>query len=155
MSGSTDYWVNSAVGQPYFVTHKTFHEGLIKTLTSDIILELDKSVPHQPSAQALAANPLLHRYMIVFDGEGYSVPFFIELKKKRIAFCTYRKNVKNKWDVHQFKDYTVKDLSGEMVQMKLAERDIYLTTRKEKGKPREIIRVREIRKLTASGHQTS
>jgi len=155
MSGSTDYWVNSAIGQPYFVTRKTVNEGLIKTLKEEIIPELDKTVPHQPCQEQLAANPLLHRYMLVFDREGYSVPFFIELKKRRIAFCTYRKNVKDKWDVGLFKEYTVKDLSGETVRMKLAEREIYLNTKKEKGKPKEVIRVREIRKLTANGHQTS
>jgi hypothetical protein len=155
MSGSTDYWVNGAIGQPYFVVHKTINEGIIKTITNEIIPELDKSVPNQPTEEQLAANLHLHRYMIVFDREGYSVPFFIELKKKRIAFCTYRKNVKDKWDVNEFEEYIVKDLSGETVRMKLAERAIYLTTKKEKEKPQEGIWVREIRKLTASGHQTS
>jgi hypothetical protein len=155
MSGSTDYWVNDAVGQPYFVVHKTVNEGLIKTLTSEIIPELDKSVPHQPSAEELAADPLLHRYMIVFDREGYSVPLFIELKNKRIAFCTYRKNVKDKWDANEFTEYTVKDKSGETVRMKLAERGVYLTAKKEKGKPQQGMWLREVRKLTESGHQTS
>jgi DNA-binding transcriptional regulator/RsmH inhibitor MraZ len=155
MSGSTDYWVNGAIGQPYFVIHKTANEGMIKTLTNEIIPELNKSVPHQPSEEQLATNPLLHRYMVVFDREGYSVPFFIELKKKRIAFCTYRKNVKDQWDISEFTEYTVKDSSGETVRMKLAERGVYLTTKKEKGKPQEGIWVREIRKLTTSGHQTS
>jgi hypothetical protein len=155
MSGSTDYWVNGSVGEPYFVVHKTLNEGLIKTVTNEIIPELDKTVPHQPTVEQLAANPLLHRYMIVFDREGFSVPFFIELKEKRIAFCTYRKYVKDKWDISEFKEYTVKDTSGEMVRMKLAERGVYLVTKKKKGKPVEGIWVREIRRLTSSGHQTS
>jgi hypothetical protein len=155
MSGSTDYWVNGAIGQPYFVVHKTINEGMIKTIENEIIPELDKSVPNQPTEEQLAANPLLHRYMLVFDREGYSVPFFIGLKEKRIAFCTYRKNVKDKWDISEFEEYTVKDCWGETVKMKLAERGVYLTTKKEKGKPVEGIWVREVRKLTASGHQTS
>ena len=155
MSGSTDYWVNGSVGEPYFVVHKTINEGLIKTVTNEIIPELDKSIPHQPTVEQLAANPLLHRYMIVFDREAYSVPFFIELKKKRIAFCTYRKYVKDKWDISEFKEYTVKDTSGETVRMKLAERGVYLVTKKKKRKPVEGIWVREIRRLTATGHQTS
>jgi hypothetical protein len=132
MSGSTDYWVNGAIGQPYFVVHKTINEGIIKTITNEIIPELDISVPNQPTAEQLVANPLLHRYMLVFDREGYSVPFFIELKEKRIAFCTYRKNVKDQWDINEFKEYTVKDLSGETVKMKLAERGVYLSAPKEK-----------------------
>ena len=155
MSGSTDYRVNGAIGQPYFVVHKTINEGIIKTITGEIIPELDKSVPNQPTAEQLAQNPLLHRYMIVFDREGYSVPFFIELKRKRIAFCTYRKYVKDKWDESEFTAYAVKDTTGETVRMKLAERGVYLTTQKEKGKPCEGIWVREIRILTPSGHQTS
>ena len=155
MSGSTDYWVNGAVGEPYFVVHKTINEGLIKTLTDEIIPELDKSVPHQPTQEQLSANPHLHRYMMVIDREGYSVPFFIKLKKKRIAFCTYRKYVRDKWDISEFKEYTVKDTHGVTVRMKLAERGTYLVTKKQKGKPQEGIWVREIRKLTPSGHQTS
>jgi len=93
--------------------------------------------------------------MIVFDRECYSVPFFIALKKKRIAFCTYRKNVKDKWNENDFQEYEIKDRSGVKVRMKLAERDAYLTTQKEKGKPQESIQVREVRKLNASGHQTA
>ena len=155
MSGSTDYWVNGAIGQPYFVVHKTINENIIKTLRNDIIPELDKSVPHQPTVAALEADPLLHRYMLVFDREGYSVPFFIELKNQRIAFCTYRKNVKEDWDISEFKEYTVEDKTEGSVRMKLAERGVYLTTTKKKGKPQEGIWVREVRKLSDSGHQTS
>ena len=155
LSGSTDYWVNGAIGQPYFVVHKTANEGLIKAIRNDIIPELDKSVPNQPTAEKLAANPLLHRYMLVFDREGYSVPFFIELQKQRIAFCTYRKYVKDKWDKGEFKEYEVKESSGETVRMRLAERKVYPVKKKEKGKPQEGIWVREIRKLNPGGHQTT
>jgi len=155
LSGSTDYWVNSAIGQPYFVVHKTENEGMIKPLTNDIIPELDANVPNQPSTEELEQNPLLHRYMIVFDREAYSVPFFIVLNKKRIAFCTYRKYVKDKWDISEFKEYKAKDIHGNDVTMMLAERGTYLTTKKEKDKPVEGIWVREIRKLGSNGHQTS
>ena len=154
-SGCTDYWVNGALGEPYFVVHKTINVGIIKTLFDDIIPELDKSVPNQPTKEQLEENPLQHRYMLVLDRECYSVSFFIELKKRRIAFCTYRKNVKNKWDISEFQEYTVKNKSGETVCLKLAERSTYLTTRKKKGKPVEGIVVREIRKLCPSGHQTA
>ena len=155
MSGSTDYRVNGAVGQPYFVVYKTANEGIIKAVTHDIIPESDKSVPNQPGTEEPEKNPLLHRYMIVFDREGYSVPFFIGLQKQRIAFCTYRKNVKEQWDISEFKEYKVKDKFGETVVMRLAERETVLTAQKVKGKPAEEIRVREIRKLNESGHQTA
>jgi len=155
MSGSTDYWVNDALGQPYFVVHKTINEGMIKCITAEIIPELDKSVPNQPTEAELEKNPQLHRYMLVFDREGYSVPFFRELKEKRIAFCTYRKNVKDKWDINEFEEYTTQNKSGESLKLKLAEHQTYLKCKKEKGKEQEGIFVREIRKLTESGHQTS
>jgi len=155
LSGSTDYWVNGALGQPYFVVHKTANEGMIKAISNDIIPELDKSVPHQPCAEDLEKNPLLHRYMIVFDREGYSVPFFCELKKKRIAFCSYRKYVRDKWDLSEFQEYSEKDKYGEEVRIKLAERGTFLSTKKVKGKTVASIWVREVRKLNDSGHQTS
>jgi len=72
MSGSTDYWVNNQMGQPFFVVPKTINEGLIKTLLDDIIPRLNRDVPNQPSEAELAANEKLHRFMIVFDREGYS-----------------------------------------------------------------------------------
>ncbi|MFT7676019.1 MAG: hypothetical protein ACI845_004446, partial [Gammaproteobacteria bacterium] len=41
---------------------------------------LDKDVPNQPSAVALSENPLLHRFTLVFDREGYSPAFLARLK---------------------------------------------------------------------------
>jgi hypothetical protein len=155
MAGSTDYYVNGAIGQPYFVVYKTVNEGLIKTMENDVLPELEKSVPNQPTVEQLSANPHLHRFMIVFDREGYSVPFFIGLKKKRIAFCTYRKYATDKWNTGEFKEYTAIDTTGEKVRMKLAERGVYLVTKKEKGKPQQGIWMREIRKLNPGAHQTS
>jgi hypothetical protein len=76
------------------VTPKTINEGLIKTLTDDIIPRLNKDVPNQPTQAQLDDNEKLHRYMIVFDREGFSIDFFEELARQRIAFCTYNKNVK-------------------------------------------------------------
>ena len=48
------------------------HDGLIKTLLDDIIPRLNRDVPNQPSEAELAADEKLHRFMIVFDREGYS-----------------------------------------------------------------------------------
>jgi hypothetical protein len=94
LSGSTDYWINDKLGQPLFVVYKTLNEGMIKVMKEEIIPRLDREVAGQPSAAELEANPKLHRYMLVFDREGYSIDFFNYLFEKRIAFCTYRKNVK-------------------------------------------------------------
>jgi hypothetical protein len=154
MSGSTDYWVNNQMGHPFFVTPKTINEGLIKTLTDDIIPRLNKDVPNQPTQAQLDDNAKLHRYMIVFDREGFSIDFFEELSRQRIAFCTYNKNVKEDWDESDFTDYEIVTESGEKEIVQLAERETVLT-KKETGKPLKTVTVREIRKKSASGHQTS
>jgi hypothetical protein len=155
LSGSTDYWVNDQLGHPFFVVHKTISEGLIKVLEEDIIPRLDKDVPGQPTKEELAANPLLHRYMLVFDREGYSVDLFDELSRKRIAFCSYRKNVKEDWGEEEFTPYEIVSPSGEKEEIQLAERQTVLGGKKEKGKPQKEVSVREIRKRSASGHQTA
>ena len=155
MSGSTDYWVNDRLGEPFFVVHKTLNEGMIKVLKEDIIPRLNKEVPHQPSEAELVANDKLHRYMLVFDREGYSVEFFDYLAEQRVAFCSYRKNVKEDWGEEEFTDYEIITPSGETEIMQLAERQTVLYGKKEKGEKQPEIRVREIRKKTASGHQTS
>ena len=155
MSGSTDYWVNDRLGAPFFVVHKTINEGMIKVLKEEIIPRLNIDVPHQPSEAELATNLNLHRYMLVFDREGYSIELFGYLASQRIAFCTYRKNVKEDWSEEEFTDYEVITESGDTELMQLAERQTVLYGKKEKGDKQKEIMVREIRKKTASGHQTA
>jgi hypothetical protein len=43
-----DYWVNDAVGRPFFVVEKTIDPGMLKTLENDIIPRLLHDVPGQP-----------------------------------------------------------------------------------------------------------
>ena len=155
MSGSTDYWVSNQMGHPFFVVPKTLNEGLVKTLTDDIIPRLNMDVPDQPSEAELKANKKLHRYMIVFDREGYSIDFFYELICQHIAFCTYKKNVTDKWDDADFSDYQIVNQAGDSEIVQLAERETVLCGKKEKDKPVKKVTVREIRKKSASGHQTS
>ena len=155
MSGSTDYWVNDHMGTPFFVVHKTINDGMISVLKEDIIPRLNADVPNQPTEAELAANDQLHRYMLVFDREGYSIDFFEYLSEQRIAFCTYRKNVKEDWGEEEFTDCEVITPSGETEIIQLAERQTVLLGKKEKDKKQKEITVREIRKKTASGHQTA
>jgi len=67
LRGTTDYWVNDALGRPFFVVSKAVTEGLAHSLLQDIVPELLASVPGQPSAEALNQDPRLHRFLIVFD----------------------------------------------------------------------------------------
>jgi hypothetical protein len=153
MSGSTDYWVNDRLGAPFFVVHKTINVGMISVLKEDIIPRLKTDVPNQPTEAKLAANVKLHRFMIVFDREGYSIDFFEYLSQERIAFCTYRKNVKEDWPESEFADYEVVTSDDETETIQLAERQTVLYGKKEKGEKQKEVTVREIRKKTASGHQ--
>ncbi len=129
--------------QPFFVVTKTVDPGLLQTLREDIVPRLMKEVPGQPS---LTENPLVHRFTLVFDREGYSPDFLLEMKKNRIACLTYHKYQKEDWPEEEFSMVRVSFSNGNTVDMKLAERGTHLS-----GK----IWVREIRTLTGSNHQTS
>jgi hypothetical protein len=147
LSGVTDYWVNDAVGQPFFVVTQTVNSGLIATLRNNIVPRLLEEVPKQPTEEELTANQYLSRFSLVFDREGYSPAFFKEMWQKRIACYTYRKYAKDKWPEYEFKDTEVVFPNGEVGKMRLAERGVYFKGPK--------LWVREIRKLTDTGHQTS
>ena len=145
LRGSVDYWVNAMDGQPFFFVHKDISSGLIDALESDIVPRLIEEVPNQPSAETLEACPLLHRFTVIFDREGYSPEFFLSLKNKRVACLTYHKYPKENWSTEEFQIYPVKLASGQVVEMKLAERGVRL----------QKLWLREIRRMTQSGHQTS
>ncbi|PYT23927.1 MAG: hypothetical protein DMG57_30480 [Acidobacteria bacterium] len=71
---------------------------------------------------------------------------FAQMKKKRIAILTYRKFPQEDWRKEEFQLHSVELAGGETVTMQLAERGSQLSNN---------LWLREIRKLTDSGHQTS
>ena len=146
LRATTDYWVNAMDGQPFFVINQVVDPGLIKVIEQDILARLDQAVPSQASAQALAIDPLLHRFTLVFDREGYSPEFLRRMKSQRVACLTYHKFPGEKWPTEDFLTRCVRLPSGQCVEMKLAERG----TRLSNG-----LWLREIRKLTERGHQTA
>lgn len=145
LRASVDYWVNAMNGEPFFFAHKDISSGLINALENDIVPRLLEDVPGQPSVEILEANPYLHRFTIVFDREGYSPELFLNLKDKRVACLTYHKHPKEDWRAEEFRSYEVKMPSGQEVEMVLAERGSFL----------QKLWVREVRRLTKNGHQTS
>jgi hypothetical protein len=153
MSGSTDYWVNDKTGQPFFVVSEAINSSMIEQIKTSILPRLEKEVPNQPTEEALLQNPLLHKLMIVYDRECYSVDFFHYLWEKRIAVCTYNKNVKDKWPEEDFIEYETIQEDGITEKIKLSEKKITLKNN-DKQTPKEVT-CREIRKLSKSGHQTS
>ena len=146
LRGTTDYWVNDALGQPFFCVNAPVNPGLLEMIRREIVPRLEQDVANQPSEAELEANPWLFRFALVFDREGYSPNFFLEMLKKRIVCYTYRKYQREDWDRDEFSKREVKFPDGEIVEMELAERGSLLGRK---------IWVREIRKLTKSGHQTA
>ena len=150
LRGTTDYWVNDALGQPFFSIERPIDHGMLEALRSDIVPRLLKDVPGQPVPEQLEADPYLSRFVIVFDREGYSPAFFREMwQEHRIACITYHKYPKEDWPQSWFTETCVPLPGGETVSVRLAEMGSWI------GDRREGLWVRETRKLTDSGHQTS
>ena len=66
LRGTTDYWVNDALGQPFFAVERPIDHGLLEALKSDIVPRLLKEVPHQPSEEELESDPQRCRFVIIF-----------------------------------------------------------------------------------------
>ena len=104
LRGTTDYWVNDALGQPFFSVERPVDHGLLEALRSDVVPRLLQEVPGQPTAEQLKPTRYLSRFVIIFDREGYSPAFFREMwQQHRIACITYHK-------------YPKEDLAGILVQ---------------------------------------
>jgi hypothetical protein len=146
LRATTDYWVNALDGQPFFLLNQAVDPGLLQVLEQDIIPRLKADAPHQPTPEELQQNPLLHRFTVIFDREGYSPDFLRRMKEQRVACLTYHKFPGADWPREEFASATVRLASAQTVPMELAERGVLLA-----GK----LWVRELRKLSASGHQTS
>lgn len=150
MRGSTFYYVNDIMGQPFFAVEKVVDEGMIKVLSDSIVPKLLKDVPNQPSNIELENDNCLHRFILIFDREGYSPAFFRKMwEDHRIACATYHKYPGERWPEKEFIDIETAKPDGETVSMKLAERGTYI------GDKHTGLWVKEIRKLNDSGHQTS
>jgi transposase-like protein len=149
LRGTTDYWINDALGRPFFVVSKTVTDGLAATLLDHVVPELLAAVPSQPSDAELEADPLLHRFVVIFDREGSSYSLLSKLWKQRIGAITYRKAVKDQWPESEFSEVEVPVPGGGSTRMQLATRQTALTGGKSS------IPVLEVRRLTNNGHQTA
>jgi hypothetical protein len=150
LRGITDYWVNDAIGRPFFVIEKSIDPGLLVTLRKDIVPRLLDDVPGQP---AMRNSMKIHRHaglLLVFDREGYSPSFFSEMwRNHRISCLTYHKHPGEPWPEEWFTPHKVAMPAGEVIDMQLCEMGTLV------GSGKKAIWMREVRKLTDSGHQTS
>lgn len=146
LRATTDYWVNAMDGRPFFVLSCAVDPGLQSVLREQIIPRLQAEVPNQPTQEQLEADPLLSRFTIVFDREGYSPVLFAQLKEQRIAILTYRKFETVLWAPEEFRSCQVHLINGEQVTMEMAERGVQLSNK---------LWVREVRHLSKKGQQSS
>jgi hypothetical protein len=183
MSATTDYWVCDKLGQPFFSISKSVNGSMIELIKEEIIPRLEKDVPNQPDEQHLRLDIYLHKFMIVYDRESYSVLFIMQMWQKRIACLSYNKYVKETWSEEEFSPYQIVNDQGEKETIRLAERGVLIESKEtealseileviefiqnqqeqpptikithKRTKPKEQMWIREIRKLTPKGHQTS
>jgi hypothetical protein len=146
LRATTDYWVNALDGQPFFVVHRPVDPGLLKVLEEEILPRLEREVPHQPTAEQLAADPTLDKFIVVYDREGYSPAGLQRMKQRRIGCLTYHKHPGPDWPVSEFKPVPVKLAHGNEEELQLAERALVLSNG---------LAVREIRQREETGHQTA
>ncbi|MBU1564334.1 MAG: hypothetical protein KJ630_01745 [Proteobacteria bacterium] len=146
LRATTDYWVNAMDGQPFFVINQEIDPGLLQVLENEIVPRLEAEIPAQPARFELPQSPNIHRFTMVFVREGYSPGFMKLMRDKGIACQTYHKYPGEDWPEEEFHKKPVRLVSDNIVEMRLAERDVFL------GKT---LWGREIRKLTESVHQTA
>jgi hypothetical protein len=147
LRATTDYWINAMDGQPFLYVNKEVDPGLIATLKQDVVPWLEGNVAKTPEQERrLAEDARAHWFTIVFDREAYSPELFEQMRKKRIAILTYHKFPPDDWRGEEFAPHSVELAGGAAVTMQLAERGARLSNN---------LWLREIRKLTDSGHQTS
>jgi hypothetical protein len=146
LRATTDYWVNAMDGQPFFVVNQAVDPGLIQVIEQEMVPRIEQRLPVAANKEPLEADPLAHRFTLVFDREGYSADFLGRMKAQRIACLTYHKFPGEDWPEQEFASAQVRLPSGEIVTMDLAERGTCLSNG---------LWVRELRKLTERGHQTA
>lgn len=140
LPGVQEFWVNNAAGMPYFYICGQVNEKLQQMIVEQILPQLLQQMPLYEGH-----DPEMPKLTLVFDREAYSPLFFDQLwNEHQVAVITYRKNVKDLWDTSKFSDHTV-EIESTPTTMKLAEQSVTLDKKT----------FREIRRLTASGHQTS
>jgi hypothetical protein len=133
MPGTKDFHVNDRNAQPLFFVTAEATEGLLEMLDTQLL----------PDVRRLVGAD--RRVTIVFDREGWSPEMFAKWKQASFDVLTYRKGKMPTWRKESFKK-EVDTVDGQQVEYQLAERKLTLPGG---------LKVREIRRRTDDGHQTS
>ena len=133
MPATTDYWVNDAHAEPLLFITAPANEGLLAMMTQELL----------PQIRTLAGDD--RRVTLIFDREGWSPTTFRTWMQAGFDVITYRKGRYRDWQRRCFTAVTV-DVSGRPVTYLLAERMVRVAPG---------FRMREVRRLCETGHQTS
>ena len=133
MPATTDYWVHDAHAEPLLFVTAPANEGVLAMMDTALLPKLRRLVG--------AAR----RVTLIFDREGWSPKRFRTWQQAGFDVITYRKGPYRDWQRRCFQEVTV-EVSGRKVTYRLAERMV----RMAKG-----FRLREVRRLCDSGHQTA
>src|SRR5574341_768598 len=133
LPATTDFYVNAQDAAPLFRLTAPANDGLIRMLRTQILPELRRQLGPD------------RRVTVVFDREGWSPTLFAELLAAGFDFLTYRKGKTRPWPGNAFAEVTGL-VAGQKVTYTLAEKGVRLTNG---------LKVREVRRLTATGHQTA
>jgi hypothetical protein len=131
LPATTDYWVNDQGGDPVFVVTAEVNAGLTAVLPK-LLGEVRRLIGKK-------------RVTVVFDRGGWSPKLFVTLMASDFDILTYRKGTWTKVPRTQFKT-CMKKMEGRKVSYELNDRNIRLL----KGR----LRLRQITRLNANGHQT-
>ncbi len=143
LPAATSYWIHALDGAPFLCLHQEVDPGMVRILRETILPEL-----HEMGVLPAEADPAAPALTLVFDREGWSPALFRHLASCGIACITWRKGRKQPdWPADEFSRHAV-PLHGpggmREAPALLAERTVTLPNGLD---------VREIRRLTASGHQ--
>jgi len=132
LPSTTDYWVNDERGDPLFVVTAEANAGMVKMLP-EVLKEVRGLLGEK------------RRATIVFDRGGWSPKLFASMIAQGFDVLTYRKGRVRKIAAHRFVLRRAR-LGGRAVEYRLHDQFVRLLDGK--------LRLRQITRLTDSGHQT-
>ena len=131
MPATSDYWVGDATGEPLFVVTAQANAGMVKMLP--VVLD---------EIRVLVGE---RRITIVFDRGGWSPRLFQRLVSEGFDILTYRKGRFRRVPKSQFATHQ-SIIDGRTVSYMLADQGVRLLGGR--------LRLRQVTRLTESGHQT-
>ncbi len=131
LPATTDYWVNDRSGEPLFVMTAEANAGMVKMLPT-VLAEVRRLVGQR-------------RVTVVFDRGGWSPKLFQQLLADRFDILTYRKGNARHIGEQRFV-HRKTTLDGRRVEYDLHDQAVRFLNGK--------LRLRQVTRLSADGHQT-